>query len=185
MKELSLYALDIATNSIRANAANIALVIEEDDDRILIRITDDGCGLDEEFLARVTDPFATTRTTSRVGLGIPFFKMQAELTGGSFSITSKSEKVHQDHGTTTQAVFCKDNIDCVPLGNMIDTVCTLIHGMGSIDLLYTHTTPQGEVKLSTKELKEVLGDDIPLSSPEVLAWIREYLTESYASLTSN
>jgi signal transduction histidine kinase len=181
MKELSLYTLDIATNSIRAHAQLIRIDILEDDEQIVVRISDDGCGMDKELLGRVTDPFSTTRTTRRVGLGIPFFKMQAELTGGTFSISSRSEKEYADHGTVTQASFLKASIDCVPLGNMVETICTLIHGMGEIDLIFTHTMNSGEVKISTSELREVLGGDVPLSEPEVIAWIREYLEDAYAS----
>lgn len=179
MKEISLFILDIAGNSLRARARNITLLIEETDDRLTFSVTDDGCGMDEAFLARVTDPFSTTRTTRKVGLGIPFLKMQAELTGGSFSIRSKSEKEHDDHGTTTTATFVKTSIDAVPLGDIVDTVCTFVHSLGNIELTYIHRYPGGEVRLATPDLREVLGEDIPLSNPDVLMWIRQYLTESY------
>ena len=182
MKELSLFVLDIAGNSIRAKAKHIHLTLAEDEEKIVFSITDDGCGMDDALLSRVTDPFATTRTTRKVGLGIPFLKMQAELTGGSFSIRSKSKEEYTDHGTTTTATFMKGSIDCVPLGDMVETICTLIHGMGEIELTYEHKTPRGDVRLSTEELREVLGDDIPLSAPEVLSWIRGFLSESYAEI---
>ena len=182
MKEISLFILDIAGNSIRAKASHIILNIVENDDMLSFSITDDGCGMKEDFLKRVTDPFSTTRTTRKVGLGIPFLKMQAELTGGTFEIVSKSEQEYADHGTTTSASFMKGSIDYVPLGDIVDTVCTLIHGMGSIDLEYTHTVNGGEVRLSTQELREVLGEDVPLSEPEVIAWIRGYLCEMYETI---
>ena len=118
MKELSLNILDIAQNSIKAGAAHIDITITEDAETMQILVADDGCGMTEEFVANVTDPFTTTRTTRKVGLGIPFLKMQAEMTGGSFAITSRHESTHpDDHGTETMAVFYKNHIgvyvDCV------------------------------------------------------------------------
>lgn len=182
MKEISLFILDIAGNSIRAKATEILLRLTETSDTLSFSITDNGCGMKADFLARVTDPFSTTRTTRKVGLGIPFLKMQAELTGGTFSIRSKSEEEYADHGTTTSATFHKDSIDYVPMGDIVETICTLIHGMGNIDLEFRHETEGGEVTLSTKELRSILGEDVPLSEPEVIAWIREYLKEAYAAI---
>ena len=181
MKEISLFILDIAGNSIRANASHIVLHLQENDTQLSFSITDDGCGMDADFLAKVTDPFSTTRTTRKVGLGIPFLKMQAELTGGSFSITSKSEKEFpEEHGTTTYASFMKGSIDYVPLGDIVETVCTLIHGMGSMDLEFTHVIGEREVTLNTAELRQILGEDVPLSEPEVMNWICQYLLEAYS-----
>ena len=135
-----------------------------------------------EMVKNVTDPFCTTRKTRKVGLGIPFLKMQAEMTGGSFSISSKSEaEFPDDHGTITTAMFYKDHIDFTPLGDIISTVCTLIHGAGGIDIMFTHESEIFDVKLDTRELKEVLGADISLSEPEILSWIEQYLSEQYNS----
>ena len=180
MKEISLFILDIAGNSIRAKATVMKLTILEDDASLTFSIEDDGCGMDADFLARVTDPFSTTRTTRKVGLGIPFLKMQAELTGGAFSITSKSEREHpEDHGTTTTATFMKNSVDYVPLGDIVETVCTLIHGMGSIDLEFLHRVGEREIALNSAELRQILGDDVKLSEPEVIDWIRQFLADSY------
>ena len=180
MKEISLFILDIAGNSIRANASRMKLVLRESDSQFSFSITDNGCGMDADFLAKVTDPFSTTRTTRKVGLGIPFLKMQAELTGGNFSIISKSEREHpEEHGTTTSATFLKGSIDYVPLGDIVETVCTLIHGMKNMDLEFQHFIGDKEVSLNTAELRQILGDDVPLSEPDVLNWIRQYLLEAY------
>ena len=182
MKENSLFILDIAGNSIRAKATEIKLLLKESQSELAFSISDNGCGMRADFLKTVTDPFSTTRTTRKVGLGIPFLKMQAELTGGSFSIVSKSEEEHTDHGTTTTATFRKDSIDFVPMGDIVETLCTLIHGLGSIDLEFKHIIGEGEVTLSTRDLRMVLGEDVPLSEPDVISWIREYLKEAYASI---
>lgn len=175
MKELSLNILDIAMNSVRAKARNIEIAISETDEVMTVRITDDGVGMTKDMVERVTDPFCTTRTTRKVGLGIPFYKLAAEQTGGEFKISSKTKDEHsQMSGTTVIATFIKTHIDCLPLGDIVSTVCTLIQGSPDIDFVFTHNT----VRLSTPELREVLGH-VPLSSPEVLVWISEYLKEQY------
>ncbi len=180
MKELSLNILDIAQNSVTAKSTLIKIELTEDADRLEIKISDNGCGMSEEMVESVTSPFTTTRTTRKVGLGIPLFKMAAEQTDGSFSITSRSEKdFPDDHGTVTCAVFNKNHLDFTPLGDVINTVVTLIQGMGDIDLVFSHKSESLDVLLDTRELKEILGGDIPLSTPDVLVWINEFLKEKY------
>lgn len=180
MKELSLNILDIAQNSVKAGAKHIKISIDETDTALSFTITDDGCGMSAEFLARVTDPFTTTRTTRKVGLGLPLLKMEAEMTGGSFNISSKSEKEFSEHGTVVTASFIKTNIDFIPLGDIIGTLCVLIQGAGNIDFEFVHNMPEGRVTLSTAEMRVMLGD-VPLDCPEVVGWVREYLCESYQS----
>ena len=185
MKELSLNILDIAQNSIRARAKLVKITLHENAESLEITVSDDGCGMKADFLKRVTDPFSTTRTTRSVGLGLPFFKMEAEMTGGTMTIDSRSEEEYNDHGTVVTARFFKNHIDYIPLGNIIDTVCTLIHGAENVDFLFSHSYEDAVISLSTREMREMLGEDIPLSSPEVLAWVRDYLTESYTALYGN
>ena len=180
MKELSLNILDIAQNSVKANASLIGISIDETDDVISFKITDNGKGMTADFLSRVTDPFTTTRTTRKVGLGLPFLKMEAEMTGGSFSIKSKSETEYKEHGTEVFASFNKKSIDYIPLGDIIGTLCALVQGAENTDFIFNHKMPHGEVFLSTKEMRELLGD-VPLGSPEVISWVREYLSEAYSA----
>ena len=180
MKELSLNILDIAMNSVKAGAGTVEITLRETPDTLTISIRDNGCGMTPDFLAAVTDPFTTTRTTRKVGLGIPLFKLASEQTGGSFSITSRHESLYPaDHGTETAAVFNKNHIDFTPLGDVISTLTTLIQGAPEIRWRYVHTLPGGEVSLDTEELRAVLGD-VPLSEPDVIAWIAGYLEEQYA-----
>lgn len=182
MKELSLNILDIAKNSVKAGATVVSITLTETDNMLTMAIADDGCGMKPDFLERVTDPFSTTRTTRKVGMGIPFLKLAAEQTGGNFSITSKHESDFPDaHGTVTTAVFRKDSIDFTPLGDVISSVTTLIQGSPGIRWVFTHTTPKGDVTLDTDELKAVLGD-VPLDNIEVIMWIRDYLKEAYAEI---
>lgn len=182
MKELSLNILDIAKNSVKAGATLTTIEIIETDETLTLRFSDDGCGMTEEFLKNVTDPFCTTRTTRAVGLGIPLLKLEAEQTGGSFNITSRHESEYPDsHGTVTEATFYKNHIDMTPLGDVISSVVTLIQGDPETDFLFIHTRPSGQVRLDTRELREVLGDEVPLDLPDVLAWIRGNLEEQYGN----
>lgn len=139
MKELSLNILDIAENSAKAGARNIRIALAEDGALLTIVVSDDGCGMKPDLLKRVTDPFTTTRTTRKVGLGIPLFKLAAEQTGGTLEIVSKHiSDFPEDHGTVVTAVFHKDHIDCTPHGDIVSTMLTLVQGHPDIDFLFTH-----------------------------------------------
>lgn len=183
MKELSLNILDIAQNSIKANASLLEILLEETNETLRITIIDNGCGMTPEILARVTDPFCTTRTTRKVGMGLPLFKMEAEQTGGNLEISSKSIADYPDsHGTKVSALFFKNHIDFTPLGDVISTIITIIQGScDKTELIYQHIYPETglDVKLDTRILKETLGNEVPLSEPEVLQWITEFLKENY------
>lgn len=179
MKELSLNILDIAQNSVRANATLILIELFETDATFTFSITDDGCGMDEKLLKSVTDPFTTTRTTRKVGLGIPLLKLAAEMTGGYVKISSS---VGENHGTKTKAHFFKNHIDYTPLGDIIDTICTLVQGSPNIDFVFTHEMPNGCVSLDTRQMREILGDQTPLNDPEILVWIRDSMSQEYEIL---
>ena len=117
MKELSLNILDIAQNSIHAEASFVQILLTETDESLKLEIKDDGRGMSEEFLSRVTDPFSTTRTTRKVGLGLPLLKLAAEQTGGYMQITSRERALYPDtHGTEVTAFFYKNHLDSLPLG---------------------------------------------------------------------
>lgn len=180
MKELSLNILDITQNSIRAGASEITIALDEDAAGWLtLTIADNGCGMTEETLRRVRDPFYTTRTTRKVGMGISLLQLAAEQTGGTLTIESVHESIDpQGHGTTLTATFDTKSIDFPPLGDIIDTLCVTIQGHPEIDYIFTHTTPSCAVRLATAELREVLGD-VSLGEFEVIEWIRGYLTEQY------
>lgn len=173
MRELSLNVMDVAQNSVRAQASLVFITVSESDreDSLSITISDDGCGMTEEQVQQVTDPFFTTRTTRKVGLGVPLFKLSAEQTGGSFSIDSKVGE-----GTTTKASYVKSHIDMTPLGDINSTVEILIRCNPDIDFVFTHSTDINSFTLDTRELREVLGD-VSLDTPDVLEWIHQYLIE--------
>ena len=178
MKELSEHILDIAQNSVAAGAAHISILLTEEQNHCLtVVIQDNGCGMTPEVLARVADPFTTSRTTRKVGLGIPLYRMVAELTGGSVEIQST-----QDVGTTVTAVFHTDHLDCPPLGNIAQVVALLIQGNPHTDFTYRHTTPKGHAELLTTELRAALGEEISLAEPELFLWIQDYINEQEAQL---
>ena len=178
MKELSLNVLDIAMNSVKAGAKHLDILLNEAGSRLTITIRDDGCGMSPEMLATVADPFTTTRTTRKVGMGIPLFKLAAEQTGGTLTIVSKQARAGEaDHGTTVTATFDVSHVDCAPVGDMTSTVTTLMQGSPEIDLTYEFLVDGEGKRLSTAEMREMLGPDVPLDAPEVLSWVRDYLSE--------
>ena len=186
MKELSLNVLDIAKNSVKAKATLISIRLEETAQTFTMTVSDDGCGMTEEILRSVVDPFCTTRTTRKVGMGIPLLKLAAEQTGGSVSITSRHVESFPDtHGTELTALFYKNHIDFTPLGDIVSTVTTLIQGSPEIDFEFLHVSDRFRVTLDTRQLREILGEEIPLSSPEIIQWIAQYLGEQYANLSIN
>lgn len=182
MKELSLNILDIAQNSIKANASRIVLRLDETDETMKFTIEDNGCGMSAEVLAKVENPFYTTRTTRSVGMGISLLKLAAEQTGGYLKLTSHWEQDFPDsHGTELTALFYKNHIDYAPLGDIISTILILIHGSPDIDFSFTHTVNGKSVELDTMQLREVL-EDVPLNSPEIIQWIEDFLKEQYNAI---
>lgn len=182
MKELSLNILDITENSVKAGATLTEIFIDETADDIILTITDDGHGMTKEVLETVLNPFYTTRTTRKVGMGLPLLKLAAEQTGGSLEISSRHiDEFPDNHGTIVKTVFCKNHIDCAPLGDVVETVKTLIQGHPDTDFLFVHKKQGKEVRLDTRELRVVL-EGVPLNTYEVIKWIEEYLKEQYSEI---
>lgn len=181
MKELSLNILDISQNSISAGASLVEIYLVEDESRILtLTIKDNGCGMSREVVERVTNPFYTTRTTRKVGLGIPLLKLAAEQTGGELKIESVTrEESPESCGTTVTATFHTDSIDFTPIGDMVSTMCVIIQGHPEIDYIFRHKSPELDVELDTSQMREVLGEGISLGEPEIIAWLAEFLAQQY------
>lgn len=174
MRELSLNILDIAQNSISAGASLITIEVAENtaDHTLLIGIYDNGKGMSEEQVKSVIDPFFTTRTTRKVGMGIPLFKMAAEQTGGNLEIKSKLGV-----GTEVRAFFKTDSVDFTPLGDVASTIQMLITMNTDRDFVYKHSVDEKEFVCDTCELKAILGD-VPLDTYEVSQWILEFIKEN-------
>ncbi len=178
MKELSLNILDISQNSVKAGATRIDITVTESvqKDIVSIMIGDNGCGMSEDMLSAVIDPFVTTRTTRKVGLGIPLVRQLALDTDGSFDIKSKVGE-----GTVLSAEFKMSHLDRPPLGDIPSTLVTIISSAPDIRYVYSHVTDGGEFVLDTEEVKTML-DGIPIDSPEILIWLGDYLTENLNSI---
>lgn len=174
MRELSLNILDVAQNSITAGASLITVEVTENtvDKTMLIGIYDNGKGMSEEQVKSVIDPFYTTRTTRKVGMGIPLFKMAAEQTGGGLEIESETGV-----GTSVRATFKTDSVDFTPLGDIASTVQMLITMNTDRDFVYKHTVNEKDFIADTREIKEILGD-VPLDTYEVSQWLLEFIKEN-------
>ncbi len=178
MEDLSLHILDIVENSIAARATRIEIRIVEDikKDVFSIEIKDNGRGISEETLKKVTDPFYTTRKTRKVGLGLSLLAQSAKEAEGDISIESE-----EGVGTAVYAYFKHSHIDRKPLGNIIDTLIVLIAGNPDIDFLYEHKRGENTYSIDTKEIRSELGG-IPLNSPSVIGFIKKEMEDGLKSL---
>jgi len=178
MEDLSLHILDIAENSVTAGAKNIEIGIREDmnNDLLTLEITDDGKGLRSVSPEKAADPFQTTRTTRKVGLGLALLKQSATESNGALHIAAQPQR-----GTRVTATFQLSHIDRKPLGNIAETIITLIAGWPAVDIVFRHERDGLSLLLDTKELKRLLGD-MPLNSPAALDFIRRYLHQEEESL---
>jgi len=178
MKELSLHILDIVQNSITACATIVEIVVLEDitANILSISISDNGKGMSKEFLAKVRDPFTTTRTTRSVGMGISLFESAAVSCGGCFDISSELGV-----GTTVYANFLHNHIDRQPLGNIAETITTLIFGSPTIDFVFKYNTNGGIFEFDTRKIKDILSGT-PIDALEVILWMKEYIKEGMEEL---
>ena len=180
LRELSLHILDILTNSTRAGATLVELKISMNskEDRLVISFIDNGCGMSEEFVSRVTDPFATTRSTRKVGLGLPLLKELCELTGGNLKITSTLGV-----GTEVVATLVPSSIDCLPLGDVGESLAALV---GSCEktcdfvVTFEHDV-NGKAVIDTREIKEKL-EGMSLQEPEIYLFLCDYYREQQESI---
>ena len=173
MKEIALYLLDIVQNSVKAGAVHVDIRFSLGEDGALVMtVKDDGCGMSPEFVARVRSPFVTTRTTRKVGLGIPLLMQNAMQSGGRVDIESQLGE-----GTTITAVFMTRSIDCLPLGDLASTMATIIMGSPDAPEFSLHCdSPAGEMDFSTEQIRAVM-DGVSLAEPAVVQWIQESLQE--------
>jgi len=171
MQDLSLHILDVAENGIAAGATLVGISIVEDlaADRLTVEIEDNGRGMNPDFVARVLDPFTTTRTTRKVGLGLSLFQQAAQAAEGDLEIDSTLGS-----GTTVTAFMRHSHIDRKPMGNLAETMVTLIQGNPTVDFIFSHRRNGSEYLLDTREIRTEL-DGFPLDNPAVIALIRDNL----------
>ena len=180
MRELSLHILDALENALEAGATSVELIVEENllTDRLAISIQDNGKGMSEAQLARVYDPFFTTRTTRHVGLGIPLFKAATQRSAGDLRVTSRPGK-----GTRLEATLQHSHIDRAPLGDMTGTLLAFILA-GQCDLRYVHQVGEQEFAFDTAEMRAELGE-LPLTDPAVRQWLQEFISEGEEEIRSS
>ena len=178
MRELSLHILDLVENSLEAGATRITLEIVEDHAANLLTITveDNGRGMDAQTAQRVTDPFFTTRTTRRIGLGIPLLKAAARRCEGDLLLTSRLGK-----GTRVEVTFEWDHIDRAPMGDIKSTLLSIVLFRTQADLCYRHSVDDRVFGFDTAEIREQLGD-VPLSHPAIREWLDRFLQENLQAL---
>jgi anti-sigma regulatory factor (Ser/Thr protein kinase) len=173
MEDISLHILDIAENSINAGATLVTIRISENTggDIFSVEVRDNGRGIPKEHIEEVLDPFYTTRTTRKIGLGLSLLAQSARETGGNISITSEEKS-----GTVVTADFKPSHIDMKPLGNIADTMLVLIAGNPEVDFVFSRARDDIEHSFDTRQVREELGG-APINSAPVLSLIRDYLKE--------
>lgn len=174
MNNLSMHIMDILQNSTRAGAKDITLEVIEDKtkDQLILRFIDNGCGMDKETAERVINPFFTTRTTRKVGLGLPLLKQNTERTGGSLTIDSEKGK-----GTTVTAIFGLTNIDTPPMGDLAGTVVLTASAYPDIHFIFHYQREDVDYIFDTDEVNEAL-DGVSIQDPEIIAYLKEMVEEN-------
>ncbi len=178
MQDLAMMMLDIANNSLRAGAKTIIIRLLEDEkkDRLGLSIEDDGCGMDEETLQRASDPFYTSRTTRKIGLGLAFFKGLSEQCEGNFTLRSKPGK-----GTLAAIEIRRSHWDAPPLGNIAESLAALIQANPAVNLDFQYQKNEHDFVFQTEAVKQIL-EDVPLNDPEILLWLKEYIDQQMQSI---
>ena len=175
MRDLSMHVLDIAQNSIQAEAKQVSIDFLVDERRWLtLTVEDDGTGMPSELFQKVMNPFTTTRTTRRVGLGIPLLLQSAESSGGQLTMRSEPGE-----GTILTATFDLNHIDCPPMGNMCDSLLSLVVlNPDKPEFVFTATAPGKEASFDTRVLREAMAG-LPLNGSDIIAWMRETIEEEF------
>jgi len=178
MRDLSLHILDIVQNSIQANASAVTVHLGENSEikRLVLEIVDNGVGMDNDFLIKVEDPFITSRTTRKIGLGIPLLKESALKCEGKFDIYSK-----KNIGTKVFAAFSINHIDRLPIGDISDTMITIISANPDIRFILLLDSVKGEFKLDTEEINLTLNG-VNINEFAVLQWLKEYIDEGVKNI---
>lgn len=171
MKDLAMHMMDIAQNSVRAKATRVKLSVNEDGQSITLEIQDNGTGMDAHTLEKVSDPFFTSRTRRKVGLGIPLIKQNAEQTGGAITLKSAPGE-----GTLMQARFIKTHIDCLPRGDLAQTITLLMVGHPLVNFEFQYNN-KNNYQISSHDIKEAIGEE-NLHNPKAIRMIREIIDEN-------
>ncbi|MCG8471980.1 MAG: ATP-binding protein [Desulfobacterales bacterium] len=178
MKEISLHILDVVENGIAAGGDLITILVEEAPERniLTLEVSDNGRGVSQEVQAHITDPFYTTRTTRKVGMGLSLLKAAAERCGGGFSFSSREKS-----GSTVVCSFLYNHIDRAPLGDMPQTFVALLAGYPDVDFNYRHTISGKTFEMKTRDIRHEL-EGIALNEPSVLSYLKSAIREGLDGL---
>ena len=178
MKTLSDHILDIIQNSIRAGATLIEIMVEENkiNDICILKISDNGCGMDKKTMEQASNPFFTTRKTRKVGLGLSLLKQNAEMANGKFIINSEVNK-----GTAIEAFFQFSNFDRPELGDIWNTLFLTMLGNENLELSYEHKTNKGSFKFSSTEIKNNV-EGVSLQNTEIRNAIIDFIKSNIENI---
>jgi hypothetical protein len=163
MKTISEHMLDIVENSVRAKATLIEIMVFEDIscDFYALHFNDNGCGMNKYIMQHATNPFFTSRTTRKVGLGLSLLKYNALTSNGSFTINSEVGK-----GTRVKAMFQLSHLDRPPAGDLWDSLFLIFYSNPEIRVVYRHQTHVGKFEIDSAELKQLL-EGVSLQQGEI------------------
>lgn len=171
MKDIAFHLSDLAENGVRAGATQLCIELRLDGRHFVLRVADNGCGMDAQTLRKALDPFYTTRTTRRVGLGLPFLVQNAEQCGGRVEVRSEPGR-----GTEVEARFARDHIDCPPAGDLAATFMQLVIGYPEVNIGIRLRCDDRSEEIASGEIAEALGD-VPPGHPQAAAAIRNLFAE--------
>jgi hypothetical protein len=180
MRELSLHILDIVENGIAAGADCIGIEVEEarKEDQLTIVVRDNGSGMPIKKRDNINDPFITSRTTRKVGLGLSLLSAATERCDGTLRVDTQPDK-----GTEVAATFRYNHIDRAPLGDMAATVTSLIIGNPGIDFVYSHRIDGKDFSLDTREIRIEMDDLFP-SDPGIINYLAVSIRSALKALAS-
>ncbi|MDR1006284.1 MAG: ATP-binding protein [Bacteroidales bacterium] len=181
MKDLSMHVLDLLANSTVVGSTRIDLNVKDSlkENVYSFEIIDNGKGMSPSLLAKVTDPYTTTRSTRKVGLGLPLVKMNCEQCNGGFDLKSELGA-----GTVLRFWFEHNNIDRPPLGDLADAIVFTAAMNEQIRFVYTHTTDDGTYVFDTDEIKSVL-DGMSLNNADIIKALRDMINENLKEIKAN
>ncbi|TCT14981.1 histidine kinase/DNA gyrase B/HSP90-like ATPase [Natranaerovirga pectinivora] len=179
MKEISMHITDIVSNSVRAKANNITVEVVEDliNNLLKVIIMDDGIGIDDELILTIKDPFVTSRTLRKIGLGIPLFDQTCNQCNGNLVIQSK-----KNQGTKITASMAYNHIDRPPLGDLPTSIAGIIISMDKSNFSYRHLYNNKKFEITSKEIYEILGNELSINNPKIYLWLKEYIKENISEL---
>lgn len=181
MKELAMHVYDLMENSTAANSTEVKLTIRDSlkDNIYAFTIEDNGKGMTPEFMAKVTDPYTTSRTTRKVGLGLPLIKMNTENCGGGMKLQSEVGK-----GTRLDFWFQHNHWDRPPMGDIAGTIVMLCAAHEDIHIIYKHITDEDEFVFDTDEIHEAL-DGMSMNDVKVMGWLKDMVHENLEAIHYN